>query len=306
MKRFVMVTGLVVAIAVLVGGGLALKAFTSGGSDSALAASKGTEDVFTQLGSNQQGTATTDHPWLGAHIVGTADGLTVRAVIADSPADKAGLNRGDIITAVDGTAVSDMHALLNAIKGKKVGDAVKLSITRDGSAQEIMATLEARPAPLSGTNQVLPELNDIPRDQLFSHIQGGSFNFTDKDGKSHTASVELGTVSSIDVDGKKVTVDLNGGESKTYTIGDGVVTVPADLSKFTNGNKVIAFSVDGNLRALATGAGRMMPMMGKLGRGCQGGWRGFGAFGNESSGNSGNGSGLRMPSRGGDTNIEYR
>ena len=287
MKKLVMATGLMVAILALVGGGLAFRALSSGGSDSALAASKSTEDIFTSLGSNQNGTDT-EQPWLGAQIVKTADGLTVRAVIADSPAEKAGLKRGDVITAVDGTQVGDMQALLNAIKGKKAGDTIKLSITRDGNAQDITATLEARPAPLAGTNPVLPELSGIPRDQLFSHIQGGSFDFTDKDGKSHTASIELGTVSSVDANAKKVTVDLNSGDSKTYTIGDGVVTVPADLSKFASGDKVVALSVDGNLRALATGAGRMMPFMGKLGGGCHGGRQGFGMFNGEGS-SSGNG-----------------
>ena len=196
MKKLVMATGLVVAIVALVGGGLAFRAFTGGGdSDSALAASKSSDDIFTQLGSNQNGTDTTNQPWLGIQVVKTADGLAVSSVIADSPAEKAGLQRGDVITAVDGTQVSDMQALLNAINGKKVGDTITLSITRNGNAQDVTATLEARPAPLAPTNPVIPELGGIRRDQLFSHIQGGSFQFTDKDGKSHTATIELGTVS---------------------------------------------------------------------------------------------------------------
>jgi membrane-associated protease RseP (regulator of RpoE activity) len=311
MKKFAMATGLILAIVALVGGGLAFRALAGGGSDSALAASKNTEDVFTSLGSNQNGTDTTDQPWLGAQIKRTSDGLTVSAVIADSPAEKAGLKRGDIITAVDGTQVSDMQALLNAIKGKKVGDSITLSITRAGNAQDVTATLEARPAPLAGANPVLPELSGIPGDQLFSHVQGGSFQFTDSAGKSHTATVDLGTVSAIDANAKTVTVDLNSGGSNTYTIGDGVVTVPADLSKFASGDKVVVFSVDGNLRAIAKGAGGMMPFMGKLGRGMHGGWQGFGMFGGvENGGTANNGNsgtqGLRMPGRGGASNIEYR
>ncbi|MCJ7491689.1 MAG: PDZ domain-containing protein [Dehalococcoidia bacterium] len=311
MKKLVMAAGLVAAIIALVGGGLAFRALAGGGSDSALAASKSTEDVFTSLGANQNGTDTTNQPWLGAQIKRTSDGLTVSAVIADSPAEKAGLKRGDVITAVDGTQVSDMQALLNAIKGKKVGDSITLSITRDGNAQDVTATLEARPAPLAGANPVLPELSGIPRDQLFSHIQGGSFQFTDSAGKSHTATIDLGTVSSADANAKTVTVDLNSGGSKTYTIGDGVVTVPADLSKFTSGDKVVVLSVDGALRAIAEGAGGMMPFMGKLGRGMHGGRQGFGMSGDDENGGTGNNGnsgaqGLRMPSRGGASNIEYR
>ena len=310
MKKVVVATGLILAIVALLGGGFAFGALRGSDSDSALAASKNTEDVFTSLGANQNGT-NTEQPWLGAQIKRASDGLTVSAVIADSPAEKAGLKRGDVITAVDGTQVSDMQALLNAIKGKKVGDSITLSITRDGNAQDVTATLEARPAPLAGANPVLPELSGIPRDQLFSHIQGGSFQFTDSADKSHTATIDLGTVSAVDANAKTVTVDLNSGSSKTYTIGEGVVTVPADLSKFASGDKVVVLSVDGNLRAIATGAGGMMPFMGKLGRGCGGGRQGFGMFGGDENGGTGNNGnsgaqGLRMPSRGGTSNIEYR
>jgi membrane-associated protease RseP (regulator of RpoE activity) len=308
MKRLVMVTGLIVALVALVGGGLAFRAFSGGGSDSALAASKSNDDVFTSLGSNQNGT-TTDQPWLGAQVKKTSDGLTVTAVIADSPAEKAGLKRGDIVTAVDGTQVSDMQALQNAIKGKKVGDSITLSITRDGNSQDITATLEARPAPLPSANPVIPELNGIPQGELFSHIQGGSFQFTDSADKSHTATIDLGTVSSADANAKTVTVNLNSGGSKTYTIGDGVTAIPADLSKFASGDKVVALSVDGNLRLVARGAG-LMGLLGKGGlRGCGGG-QGFGGMmGNDNSGNSsgnGNSQGLRMPMRSLGSNVDYR
>jgi membrane-associated protease RseP (regulator of RpoE activity) len=293
MKRLVIVAGLVAAIIVAIGGGLAFRAFT-GSSDDALAASKSTEDVFSQVTSNQN--ATTDSPWLGAQIQNTSNGPTVANVIAGSPAEKAGLQRGDVITAVDGTQVTDLKSLLTALKGKNVGDTITFSITRDGNAQTITATLEARPEPLAGVNKLLPELGGIGAGQLFSHLQGGSFSFTDKDGKSHTLSVDLGTVSSVDTNAKKITVDLNAGGSQTYTITDSVVTRPADLSKFASGNKVVVVSVDGNLRAIATGPAGM------LGKGMMG--RGFGMMGNGD--NSGNGSGLTMPSRGGSSSINYR
>ena len=73
MKKLVMATGLILAIVALVGGGLAFRALAGGGSDSALAASKSTEDVFTSLGSNQNGTDT-EQPWLGAQIKRTSAG----------------------------------------------------------------------------------------------------------------------------------------------------------------------------------------------------------------------------------------
>ena len=183
-----------------------------------------------------------------------------------------------------------MQALQNAIKGKKVGDSITLTITRDGNSQDITATLEARPAPLPSANPVIPELSGIPQGELFSHIQGGSFQFTDSAGKSHTATIDLGTVSSADANAKTVTVDLNSGGSKTYNVGSGVTTVPSDLSKFASGDKVVVVSVDGNLRLVAQGGG-MMGLLGKGGfGGCGRGGKGFGGMmGNDNENGNGNG-----------------
>src|SRR3990172_4493500 len=70
--------------------------------------------------------------YLGATVVRTPDGLTISSVVANSPAHKAGLQRGDVIKSVNGTPASDMAALRDALKDKKPGDTITLSITRDG------------------------------------------------------------------------------------------------------------------------------------------------------------------------------
>ncbi|MGD0766227.1 MAG: PDZ domain-containing protein [Dehalococcoidia bacterium] len=314
MKKFVVATGLAVAVIALLGGGLAFRALNGGGSSaSALAASKDQQDIFSTLGSQQGATPTAETPWLGAQIALTADGLTVSAVIAGSPAEKAGLQRGDVIKAVDGTQVSDMQALLNALKNKKPGDSVTLSITRGGNAQDITATLEARPAPLPSANPILPELNGIPQDQLFSHIMGGSFQFKDSSNNSHTATVDLGTVTGVDTNAKTITADLNVGGSKTYTIGSGVTTVPTDLSQFQNGDNVVVLSVDGNLRLIAKNAGGLLQFLGKGGRGGMRGWQGFGMGGTKGEQNglatpgaSSGQKGLAMPGHAVASGVDYR
>jgi len=215
--------------------------------------------------------------WLGIQIVQSTDGPTVASVIASSPAEKAGLQRGDVIKAIDGTSVSDVQAVRDAIKGKKAGDTVTVSITRNGNAQDVTVTLEAQPEALPQAYPMLPELNGIPTDQLFSHLVGGSFQFTDKDNKAHTASVDLGTVTSVDANAKTISVDLNAGGSKQYTISGDVTTMPSDLAQFADGDHVVIISVDGNLRAVMKGAGLGVPFFGgKHGPGLGGeGWQGF-------------------------------
>jgi membrane-associated protease RseP (regulator of RpoE activity) len=278
MKKPAVAVAIVAVAFIAVGGAVALKAWSGGGSSSALAAAVGQNDIFSSIVADQETDDGEETPWLGARVVATSDGLTVSAVIADSPADKAGLARGDVITAVDGAQVEDMKALLGAIQDKVAGDSLTLSILRDGAAQEIAVTLEARPEPLVETNPLLPELDGIPRDELFSHMLGGSFQFTDKDNNAHTASVDPGTVSAVDASAGTVTVDLNAGGSQTYTIGDDVVTRPDDLSGFESGDRVTIISVDDDVRAVIKGGCGMFPFFGpgRGGRGWHGGGEGPG------------------------------
>ena len=74
----------------------------------------------------------------GALIVNQSQGI-----VAGSPADKAGLRPGDIITALDGNAINSSDELIVAIRAKSVGDTVKLSIDRAGKSTTIKVTLAA-------------------------------------------------------------------------------------------------------------------------------------------------------------------
>jgi membrane-associated protease RseP (regulator of RpoE activity) len=284
MRRISMAAAFVLIIAGTLGGLYAAGVFTGGGSsNTAVAAQDNTAP------SNQS-------VYLGVQLTQTPDGPTIAAVIAGSPADKAGLQRGDVIKAIDGTAVNDLQAVRSALTGKNAGDTVTVSITRNGNAQDVTVTLEAPPTPLPQAYPVLPELNGIPRDQLFSHLMGGSFQFTDQNGKTHTASVDLGTVTAVDANAKTITVDLNSGTSKTYTISSDVTAVPSDLTKFANGDHVIAISVDGNLRALTKGAGLGAGFFGGIGGRFFGGGHGSGLRGWQGFAGKGNGTdGFEMP-----------
>ena len=88
------------------------------------------------------------HAYLGITI-GTASsgsGAQVSAVKAASPALTAGLKAGDVITAIDGTAVTTADDLTAKISAHQPGDKVTLSITRNGSTLKLDVTLGTRPA----------------------------------------------------------------------------------------------------------------------------------------------------------------
>ncbi len=65
------------------------------------------------------------------------------SIMADSPAEKAGLKEKDIITEIDGTKLDDKNTLVSILGKKRVGDTIEIKIVRDGGEQTVTATLEA-------------------------------------------------------------------------------------------------------------------------------------------------------------------
>jgi serine protease Do len=75
-----------------------------------------------------------------------ASGALVNSVQAGSPADKAGIRRGDVITSVNGAAVKDSNSLRNNVAQMAPGSTVKMTVVRDGKEQAINVTLAERQA----------------------------------------------------------------------------------------------------------------------------------------------------------------
>ncbi len=75
----------------------------------------------------------------GAYITGSGQ---TSAVVADSPAAKAGLKEGDIITKVNDTELTDGVSLVGQLAQFSPGDSVKLSILRDGSTRTVTVKLD--------------------------------------------------------------------------------------------------------------------------------------------------------------------
>ena len=263
-KSRVVRIGLLAALAVAAVAGVLV--FRAVGDGSSASAAPGAQDQQQQQ----------DKPWLGVLFARTPDGLTIAQVIAESAADKAGLKRADVIKAVNGTAVETVQELRDQIKDKNVGDTITLGIERDGQAQGVSVTLEAQPELLSPAIPLLPELEGIPADELFGHVQGGQFNFTDEQGNPFTVTIDVGTVASVDAEAKTLTLDLNAGGSKTYTVDD--EDLGAKLSDLEQGDNVAVMRVGDDVRAVIRGVGLMLPGLGR-GRGFGCGRDHMGRFG---------------------------
>ncbi len=87
-------------------------------------------------------------PQLRAHFGVPEDaGVMVGSVEQGSPADKAGLKVGDIITSMDGEDVETSWDLRAHVRGLKDGEQVPLMVWRDGKAQNLSATIAMRERP---------------------------------------------------------------------------------------------------------------------------------------------------------------
>ena len=84
-------------------------------------------------------------PELRVHF-GLSDdaGVMVAKVETNSPAEKAGVQVGDILTEVDGETVDSSWKLARYIRGKEEGDTVSLGLWRDGRAQTVFVTITER------------------------------------------------------------------------------------------------------------------------------------------------------------------
>ena len=69
------------------------------------------------------------------------NGVLINSVKAGSPADKAGIKQGDVITAIGGAKVSDTNELRNRVAGTAPGTEIGVTVSRNGSEQNINVKL---------------------------------------------------------------------------------------------------------------------------------------------------------------------
>lgn len=78
-----------------------------------------------------------------------SQGVIVRSVVAGAPADRAGLQVGDVITKVNGESITSLHRAQRAIRLCKPGAACTIEYLREGEARVANAQLDDAGAPLT-------------------------------------------------------------------------------------------------------------------------------------------------------------
>jgi S1-C subfamily serine protease len=86
-----------------------------------------------------------DWPYLGIQGEATSEGQSVVEVVEDGPSAAAGIEPGDVITALDGEEITRQNSLIDLLFKHEPGDTVSVTAERDGTPQTFQVTLGERP-----------------------------------------------------------------------------------------------------------------------------------------------------------------
>jgi len=110
----------------------------------------------------------TNRPYLGVQFeIVTTDlakteklsvesGAIIRDVIANSPAEKAGLKTGDVISKVNDITLDKNHSLADLVTSYKVGDEITLTVLRGSETLTLKTTLSSQSVPQRNQNTPRP------------------------------------------------------------------------------------------------------------------------------------------------------
>jgi putative serine protease PepD len=98
--------------------------------------------VVTQLISSGKA----QHAFLGVTIDSTASNALIAGVRGGTPAAKAGLKKGDVVTSLGGHQISSPDELASLINSYKPGDSVKITYERGGDSHSVQVKLATRPS----------------------------------------------------------------------------------------------------------------------------------------------------------------
>lgn len=194
-------------------------------------------------------------PFLGVGLGAADKGVKVEQVQAGSPAEKAGIKVGDIISAIDDKAVT-ADTIRDAVTSHKVGDEITISLTRGSEKLDVKVTLAARPVTENTTPSQMAnrpmlgvQLEDSDKGAVIRQVAAGSPAETAglkvgdvlmkigdtavTDAKSASAAVQalkVGDEVSIEVtrDGKTVTVKATLAAGKPSVVQPPILNMQSD------------------------------------------------------------------------------
>jgi putative serine protease PepD len=87
-----------------------------------------------------------EHAYLGVRLQETDNGVSLSAVRAGEPGQKAGLQQDDVVVEADGKKIESASDIQRAVDAHKPGDKLVLKVRRGGDERTVTVTLGTRPA----------------------------------------------------------------------------------------------------------------------------------------------------------------
>jgi len=113
----------------------------------------------------------------------SADSALISEVQEGSPAEKAGLKPGDVVTTVNGKSTRSVQALRNAIGLLRVGEVAEIGVLRDGKPRKLTATIGPR-----GENTVAGTMREGLSGAEFADANGDGVSVTSVADNSNAAN----------------------------------------------------------------------------------------------------------------------
>lgn len=93
---------------------------------------------------------------MGRYHMSQVRGVGVTRVVKDSPAEKAGLRKDDVILRIDGENITSVRKLNRVVSELAPDQSVRITVSRGGSEQEIAATIGKRDQSVHVTRDLVP------------------------------------------------------------------------------------------------------------------------------------------------------
>jgi len=139
-------------------------------------------------------------------------GVYVSRVMDGGAADRAGIEQGDVITAIDGKAVDNVAQLQEAVAIKRPGDKIMVEFIRDGRNKEVEATLRN----MDNTFEVVEAKDEF-------EIEGATFS-----------EISASLREELDIDGGVQITELRDGKWKEIRMREGFIITNIDNEKIEN------------------------------------------------------------------------
>lgn len=142
-------------------------------------------------------------------------GALISNVVKGGPAEKAGIQPSDVVTAIEGKEMNDSSAVVNAVGLMKPGTKAKFTVFRNGKSIDVQITIGAYPGKSAATSEsrqneaqpfgmsLAPVSSELGLQFNFESKRGAVVIDLDETGRAARSGIEVGDVI-LDCNGKKI------------------------------------------------------------------------------------------------------